>query len=125
MKIDFTKFVLIGVILLSGLYMNNHVMAQSVDGWKEMVAGLPADDHTAPEFLLPVIKAIPGVSYEGFCDSQRCLLLLFDPYLYVETGQLVDAFAVNKIKIFPKVNTTFRMMMHDCAMTDKSLNQLD
>lgn len=125
MKIDFTKWMLISVVILGGLYADNRMMAQATDGWKEMVAGLPADDHTAPEYLLPVIKAIPGVSYEGFCDSQRCLLLLFDPYLYAETGQLVDTFAAYKIRLFPKENTTFRMLLHDCALTDHSLNQLD
>ncbi|MBK6484238.1 MAG: hypothetical protein IPG01_14165 [Chitinophagaceae bacterium] len=110
-----TKLFCISLTVIFFLLFVQFTRAQSVEGWKELVAGLPAEDQTAIEFILPAVKSIPGISYSGYCEAQRCLLLLFDPYMYAEPSQLVSAFANQKIKIYPKHNTTFHMMEQECT----------
>lgn len=105
--------ILIMAVWFLATVQNTH--AQAAEGWKELVAGLPAEDQTAIEFILPAIKSIPGISFSGYCETERCLLLLFDPYLYPEPSLLVTAFANQKIKIYPKHNTTFQMMGQGCT----------
>jgi hypothetical protein len=120
-----TKQFCISLAVLFFLFRVNGTKAQSVESWKELVAGLPAEDQTAIEYILPVVKSIPGISYNGYCDAQRCLLLLFDPYLYAESSLLVTAFANQKIKIYPKYNTTFQMMEQECTSPVLQIPDLD
>lgn len=115
MRAYITKLFFISLTAIYFLLFVQFTQAQSVEGWKELVAGLPAEDQTAIEFILPVVKSIPGISYNGYCEAQRCLLLLFDPYMYAEPSQLMSAFANHKIKIYPKHNITFHMMEQECT----------
>lgn len=115
-KIQIQSILLI-VMLIALFVFSKRSFAQSTGTWKEMVIGLSPADNTSFEYLLPVISSIPGISYKGFCAEHKCVLILFDPYVYTEERQLADAFAEKKIKIFPKENTTFQMISAECSIT--------
>lgn len=110
-----------GVWLLMFLW-NSTSQAQSTEGWKELVAGLSPADDTGISYLVPRISAIPGISYEGYCPLHKCLLLRFDPSVYSNEEMLVNVFVEKKIKIYPKANTTFKLITEEC--TDATTQQL-
>ncbi|MEP7127373.1 MAG: hypothetical protein ABI729_00840 [Chitinophagales bacterium] len=112
------------LILLSCfiLCFANRSVAQTTTGWKEMVAGLSPADHTGIDYLVPVIRSMPGVSYMGYCEKQSCLLFLFDPAIYPEEEMLLHAFAERKLRIYPKGNTTFRMITEECSIAVSQTN---
>ncbi len=102
------------VLLLSVLYCRSS-QAQSTQGWKEMVAGLSQADNTAIEYLVPRISAIPGISYVGYCELHKCVMFLFDPSVYNSEQMLVNVFVDKKIKIYPKANTTIKLITGECT----------
>ena len=104
------------VVLISLIVFSKRTLAQSTDGWKEMVLGLSPLDNIVFEKLLPVIYSMPGISYRGFCAEHKCLLILFDPAVHTGEQQLTKAFAERKTKVFPKGNTTFEMITAECII---------
>lgn len=114
-KILIWRTLLIAAMLILCFY-TKRTIAQTTAGWKELVVGLSSTDHTDITYLLPVINTIPGISYQGFCETHRCLLVLFDPSVYVEEQELVTVFAEHKLQLYPKANTTFRMIKAECIV---------
>lgn len=117
MRINFTYFVILTGLLQLFLSINNKVIAQSKAAWKELVAGIAPSDPTRMDHLVTVISSITGVKCTGFCEPHKCLLLLFDPSLYTQPGMLTDSLALHKIVIYPKANTTFKMMESECTVS--------
>lgn len=95
--------------------------AQSTEGWKELVAGLSPADDTGISYLVPRISEIPGISYAGYCPFHKCLLLRFDPSVYSNEEMLVNVFVEKKIKIYPKANTTFKLIAGECTDATQQL----
>lgn len=107
---------LLAVLLLLFIHPQS-TKAQASSGWKQMVAGLSSFDSRNIENLIPSILTVPGISYQGYCSESNCILLFFDPAVYTEEQQITDAFALRKLKIFPKSNTTFKMITDACDLS--------
>jgi hypothetical protein len=88
----------------------------SQDDWKQAVVGLSSSDSRNIDPLIPQIASIPGISYYGYCSSLGCILILFDPTVYLDEGELENAFAMRKMRIFFKENTTFKMITDVCEI---------
>ncbi|MBK9729740.1 MAG: hypothetical protein IPO83_00340 [Chitinophagaceae bacterium] len=122
MKINIIQRGLLILLSFFILCFTNRSAAQTTTGWKEMVAGLSPADHTGIDYLVPVIRSMPGISYSGYCEKHSCLLLLFDPAIYPEEEMLIHAFAERKLSIYPKGNTTFRMISEECYIDVSKTN---
>ena len=113
----FTKRMWLLTMLLVFFVQLQQAKSQSTSGWKQMVAGLSSYDSHNIENLIPSILTVPGISYQGYCATSNCILLLFDPAIYTEEQQITDAFTFRKLKIFPKSNTTFKMITDECDLS--------